>query len=374
MQTITEKETLDEIRHTLKCFGLPHEEISVELIENGHINSTYKVHIIRNGIEKPYIVQAVNTYVFKNPVDMMDNIGKVTAHIKKKLIERGEQNIERKVLHFCSTNEGFYYVHGSQNRFWRAYAFVENSKTYDKVENPQLLFNAGRAFGEFQMMLSDFPMNQLRDTIPDFHNTKKRMAAFFDSVYNDFCGRVKDIQPEIQFFKDRIDVAEKLINLQEKGVIPLRVTHNDTKYNNILMDSETNEALCVIDLDTVMPGLAAYDFGDAIRFAASTAAEDETDLSKVSINLEYFEAFTKGFIGACGRFFTPAEIDTMAWGARIITMELASRFLSDYINGDKYFRIHRPGQNLDRARCQIQLVFDMEQKFDKMCAIVDKYR
>ena len=257
------------------------------------------------------------------------------------------------------------------NDYWRVCHFVVNSVTYETVENSKVLFSAGYAFGRFQYMFSDLPMERLYDTIPDFHNTRKRMDALFETVALDPMDRVKDLKDEIAFFEKYRNTASKLIDMLEMGELPLRVTHNDTKYNNILMDKDTSEPLCVIDLDTVMPGLTMYDFGDAIRFAANTAVEDETDLTKVGLNMEHYEEFTKGFMTASKSFLTKNEIDNMALGAIVITIELASRFLADHINGDKYFRIHKENHNLDRARCQIKLAQDMLDKYDMMCKIVN---
>jgi hypothetical protein len=241
------------------------------------------------------------------------------------------------------------------------------------VEDSKILRSAGYAFGRFQHLLSDFPMDRLYYTIPDFHNTRKRLKDLFDITAKDPLERTRECQQEIRFFERYREIATKLDDMLEKGEMPLRVTHNDTKYNNILMDRDTCEPLCVIDLDTVMPGLAVHDFGDAIRFAANTAAEDETDLSRVRLNMENYEEFARGFIKASKGFLTDNEIGNMALGAIVITIELASRFLADHIGGDKYFRIHREGHNLQRARCQIKLAEDMLSKYDDMCKIVEKY-
>ena len=362
-----------DLKRVCKVFNLPGEYECYKQFDNGHINKTYLVNLKEpDNIIKQYIIQSINGYVFKDPTIVMHNIKEVTSHIREKIKSEGG-DINREIINFLYIKEGINYFSDENKNFWRVYPFIDKSITFEKVENETMLFNAGNAFGKFQRMLSDFPMCKLKDTIPNFHNTKKRLEDFFNTVEEDPEGRAKELKDEIEFFRERRSIASKLIDMQESGDLPLRVTHNDTKYNNILMDINTNEALCVIDLDTVMPGLSAYDFGDAIRFAASTAAEDETDLSKVNINMNYYEAFTKGFIGASKGFFTANEIDNMAWGAVIITLELASRFLADHINGDKYFRIHRPNQNLDRARNQMQLVLAMEQNFKQMCDIVKMY-
>ena len=358
----------------LERFQVKGKRVVTEQLKNGHINCTFRVtvELDEDNDYKVFVIQAINTYVFKNPLLVMGNIGAVTNHIKNKYEKMGE-NSYRKVLDFLYTADGDNYYADDKGHFWRAYVFVEDSLSYDISDDPKVLYNTGLAFGKFQQMLSDFPAEQLGITIPDFHNTPKRMNDFFDAVEKDEMGRCKDIAEEIEFFASRRDMLCRLQNLLEEGKLPLRVTHNDTKCNNVLVDDHTGEPLCVIDLDTIMPGLSVFDFGDAVRFACSTAAEDETDLSKVSLNLNLYESFTEGFIGELKGFFGETELENMAWGALIITIELASRFLKDHIEGDKYFRIHHENHNLERARNQIALAKDMEKKFDKMCEIVKKY-
>ncbi len=335
---------------------------------NGHINDTYRVLLrIDNTTEKEYIFQRINDYVFKEPIKVMRNIKEISLHTQPKITEDTCD-----IITFLDNKAGKNYtiVNGD---YWRVCYYVKNSAAFDYVEDSKVLYSAGYAFGRFQELLSDLPMDKLYVTIPDFHNTKKRLNSFFEMVSLDPLGRVKDVKEEIAFFEEQRELASSLVELQETGELPLRVTHNDTKYNNILMDKDSLEPLCVIDLDTVMPGLAAYDFGDAIRFAANTAVEDEPELSKVSLNMENYEEFTRGFMTACQGSLTQKEVDTMALGAIVITIELASRFLLDHLNGDKYFRLHRPNHNLDRARCQIKLAQDMLEKLDVMNEIVKKY-
>ncbi|HHX72066.1 MAG TPA: aminoglycoside phosphotransferase family protein [Clostridiales bacterium] len=354
-------------------FPLAGRLIKIIPIIQGHINTTYRLITEDDeGIPHSYALQAINQYVFKNPEEVMENICAVTAHLHKKILAAGG-NPEREALTVIYAKDGKSFHIDERGEYWRIYHFIRGASTYDTVQNARHLYNAGYAFGRFQTLLADFPIHTLKDTIPDFHNTKKRMADFFAAVEKDECGRVKDVLPEIEFFRERANEASRLVDMQALGLLPLRVTHNDTKYNNIMIDDETGEALCVIDLDTVMPGLAAYDYGDAIRFAASTAAEDETDLSLVNLDMHLFEQFTAGFVGATTGFLTKAEIENLPWGARLITLELASRFLKDHLEGDKYFRIHRENHNLDRARNQMKLVLEMEKHFDEMCAITSKY-
>lgn len=357
-----------QVQQVASAFGLSESLESIHPVENGHINRTYRV--IADG--KSYIVQRINGYVFSRPADIMENIEHVTAHIRKKLQAEG-RDPQRGTLNYLHDRQGRNYMVDESGDYWRVCPYIEGTRSYEQVENLHMLESAGYAFGEFQRMLSDYPMDQLHETIVDFHNTKKRLDDFFAMVKADPLGRAGEIQDDIQFFIDRRESAAKFMPMQQRGELPLRVTHNDTKYNNILIDSHTFEAVCVIDLDTVMPGLSVYDFGDAIRFAASTALEDETDLSKVSINMDYFEAFTRGFMQASGGAFTQAEVDNMAQGCINITVELASRFLMDHINGDQYFAIHRPNHNLQRARNQMKLAMEMEKHLDEMNAIVRKF-
>lgn len=358
----------DQIQQVVSAFGLSQAPDGIYPVENGHINRTYRVTV--DG--KSYIVQRINGYVFNRPADIMENIEHVTAHIRKKLEAEG-RDPERGTLNYLHDNQGNNYIVDESGDYWRVCPYIEGTRSYEQVENLHMLESAGYAFGEFQRMLSDYPMDQLHETIVDFHNTRKRLDDFFAMVEADPLGRAAEVQEDIRFFADRRESAARFMPMLQSGELPLRVTHNDTKYNNILIDSHTFEAVCVIDLDTVMPGLSVYDFGDAIRFAASTALEDETDLSKVSINMDYFEAFTRGFMQASGGAFTPAEIENMAQGCINITIELASRFLMDHINGDKYFAIHRPNHNLERARNQMKLVMEMEKRLDEMNAIVHRY-
>lgn len=365
--------TENQLAEVLKKFCVKGSIVVTEQLKAGHINGTYKVAVEHEyGEYKVYVAQAINTYVFNNPVQIMKNIDAVTAHIKKKYEELGESS-DRRVLDFLHTEEGKNYYYDSDGNFWRVYVFVSDSTTFNIFDDPKVIYNAGVGFGRFQKLLADFPIEKIGVTIPDFHNTRKRMDDFFDAVEKDEMGRCKDIQEEIEFLRTRRKTACRLQDMLENGELPLRVTHNDTKCNNVLIDNTTGEAICVIDLDTMMPGLSVFDFGDAVRFATNTAAEDETDISKVSVNIELYEQFCRGFIGELKGFFDSVEIENMAWGALIITIELASRFLKDHIEGDKYFRIHHPNHNLERARNQIALAKDMEKKFDKMCEIVRKY-
>ena len=281
--------------------------------------------------------------------------------------------IRDSVLSFLTAEDGHPYLYTNDRDFWRVYRFVDDARAYDMIEKPVHFYEAGRAFGEFQGWLSDFPVGILVETIPHFHDTVRRMADFRRAVRENQAGRRDDAEDEIAFSLDRENEAGTIVELLASGDIPYRVTHNDTKINNILFDAATDKALCVIDLDTVMPGTSVYDFGDAVRSGASTAREDEEDLSKVHFDLGMFERFTKGFLEETRGLLTPEEIRLLPLGAKIITLELASRFLADYLDGDVYFKIHRPDHNLVRARNQIRLVQEMEETFPDMEEIVSRY-
>ena len=354
-------------------FMVDGEVLTVEPLTSGHINTTYCVKVkSASGEICQYTLQRINQYVFHDPVAVMENISNVTAHIKKSLAAEGG-DIERESLTVVLTRDGYPYYLDADNEYWRLYRYIGNAHTLNFVQNPRQLYNAGFGFGRFQKMLSDFPLETLHETIPQFHNTKLRYEQLMDAVARDECGRAASVLPEIAFFQAREQELSMLVHMTETGEMPLRVTHNDTKFNNILIDDETNEALSVIDLDTVMPGLLVHDFGDAIRYAANTAEEDETDLARVSIDLEAYRHFADGFLSALHDRITPVEFRMLPWGAKIITMELSMRFLADHLNGDKYFKIHRKNHNLDRARCQLKLAQSMEEHFDEMFQLIEQY-
>lgn len=344
-----------------KLYGIKGEINSFSKINNGHINETYYV-LIEN---RPYVFQKVNTYVFKNPVSVMNNIMMIDNFVRN-----NNKKSVCKIINFLVNDEYKNYTITDDGEFWRLCIFEENTVTFEIVEDATILRSSGYAFGDFLNVISDFPTEKLNITIPDFHNTKKRLENLFEVIRLDENNRAKDVKEEIKIFEKHYDFCCKLTNMTDAGKLPLRPVHNDTKYNNILLNKDTLKPVCVLDLDTIMPGLVAHDFGDAIRFAANRAAEDETDLSKVYLDMDYFKEFTKGFTDAVGYFMTDAETETLALGAPTITYELASRFLADHINGDKYFTIHRENHNLDRARCQMKLANDMMEKLDQMCEFV----
>ena len=343
---------------------------SYEVITMGNINTTYKMNFRReDGSLKSFILQKINTYVFRQPEQIMSNIDLVTTYIREH--ERADAPDGRVTLHYHHTLDRSNYYYDGADNFWRLCNFID-SVTYNSCQDLSVLRAAGEAFGNFQNQLAGFDASLLYETIPNFHNTKKRLADFFRLVEEDPCHRVQEVQPEINFIASMREVASRLSDMLAAGEIPLRVTHNDTKINNVLFGRQDNRPLVVIDLDTVMPGLAMHDFGDAVRFAANTAEEDEADLSKVSLDLERYRAFAEGFIGATAGCLTRQELDTMALGALTIAVELGMRFLEDYINGDKYFKTRYPGHNLVRARCQLHLARDMQRKLPEMNAIVQQ--
>lgn len=344
-------------------FRLPGELYSYDVITIGNINSTYKVTYIRpNNTLKSYLFQKVNTHVFKNPVEIMENIDRVTTHIR-------ERYPDQTTLHFYHTDEGRNYYIYNEDAFWRIINYVD-SVTFNSSEDLGVIESTGKAFGRFQTQLSELDGAVLHETIPDFHNTKKRLDTLFTHAEEDACGRVSEVVEEVVYIASVREKAAELSIRFANGEIPKRVTHNDTKCNNVLFDRVTKEPIVVIDLDTIMPGMSMYDFADAVRFIANTAEEDEPDTSKVSFDTDKFRAFAKGFIGACHHSLEPVEIGNLIKATFSITVELASRFLDDYITGDHYFRCITPKHNLVRTRCQLQLAKDIESKWDELERIV----
>lgn len=340
----------------------------IEPYGSGHINSTWlAVHKSADGKEVKNLMQKISTVAFKKPDELMQNIVGVTEFLRDKVEEDG-------TLTVVPTLDGKSYYVDDLDNYWRVYKFIDNATAYQQIENDNDFYTCGVAFGEFQQTLAEYPAEKLFETIPNFHNTPSRFADFKKALAEDKMGRAKDVQPEIDFVLAHECKADAITSKLESGEIPYRVTHNDTKLNNILIDDATGKAKCVIDLDTVMPGAAAYDFGDSIRFGASTGAEDETDLSKISVDVHLFEVFAKGYLSTANKFLTPAEKDSLVTGAYLMTLECGVRFLTDYLNGDVYFKIHREHQNLDRCRTQFKLVSDMEAKEAELRAIVNSIK
>ncbi len=340
----------------------------IEPYGSGHINSTWlAIHKSADGKETKNLMQKISTVAFKNPEQLMENIVGVTEFLRDKVEEDG-------TLTVIPTLDGKNFYLDEFGSYWRVYKFIENATAYQQIENDNDFYTCGLAFGEFQQMLAEYPAEKLYETIVNFHNTPSRFADFKKALAEDKMGRAKDVQDEINFVLAHECKADAITSKLESGEIPYRVTHNDTKLNNILIDDATGKAKCVIDLDTVMPGAAAYDFGDSIRFGASTGAEDETDLSKISVDVHLFEVFAKGYLSTANKFLTPAEKDSLVTGAYLMTLECGVRFLTDYLNGDVYFKIHRENHNLDRCRTQFKLVADMEEKEAELRAIVNSIK
>ena len=362
-----------KIEFLCRKFGIEGNYLRYEIINNGHINTTYKVYFFRDGEEKDYILQKLNTYVFKNPVQVMDNISSVTEYIRAK-IKLGGISAKRFVLHYNKNIEdGNYYIVGEDGEFWRLCRYIDDSVTFNETDNLTVFEECGKAFGNFQLHLADYPVKSLHIAIPHFHNTVNRYAIFKDSIEKNESGRANLVKAEIEDYLSFEDIATKMYKMQCQGELPLKVTHNDTKLNNVLFDEKTFHNLAVVDLDTVMPGLIAFDFGDAIRFGANTCAEDATDLAKVKIDMNKYESFTKGFVETVGKTLSKTEVSTLALGALTMTVECGVRFLTDYIDGDKYFKVAHANHNLDRARCQLALAKDMLLHLDEMQKIVEKY-
>ena len=359
------KEEFLRLKEIAEGFDIPGSFVTAEVITNGNINSTYAVEFKTAVGLKKYILQRVNTYVFKNPEQIMSNIAHVTYHIAEKVKKMSAEDAVITLKFYDNKASKLNYYDDGEGNFWRICDFID-SVTMNESNDTAVMKALGEAFGDFQNMLSDFDAKYLYETIPDFHNTKKRLDTLFADAEKDEAGRVASVKKELDFFRENRELAGKLTDMFEKGEIPARVTHNDTKLNNVLFDKEGKRPIAIIDLDTVMPGLTSSDYGDAVRFACSTAAEDETDLAKISLDMDKFKAFTEGFVGKTAASLTKKELETLPLGAITITIELASRFLDDYINGDKYFKTRHVKHNLERAICQITLAKDMLDKREQM--------
>lgn len=361
----------ETITSAIAAFCLKGSPLEARTYGNGHINDTFLVTCSDDGTERKYILQRMNHSIFRNPQALMENVAGVTSYLQNKIRERNGDP-DRETLSVVKTKTGENYFEDSLHNFWRVFPFIDNTFCLEKVENARDFYDCAVAFGDFQRQLAEYPAETLHETIPLFHYTPSRFQDFKKAVADDPLGRGASVRHEIDFALAREADTHALTDLLEKGELPLRVTHNDTKLNNILFDNDTRKALCVIDLDTVMPGLSLYDFGDSIRTGASTGAEDETDLSKIELDLSLFETFTEGFLKGCAGSLTPLEIKMLPMGAKLMTYECGIRFLADHLVGDVYFKIHRENHNLDRARTQFKLVEDMEKKWGEMAEIVER--
>ncbi len=360
---------MKKIESVINSFLQGGRTVSVEEINAGNINSTYKVVYELDGKKSAYIFQSINTYVFKKTEQLMENVVKVIDHIDAKL-DKNDPDYDRKLLRFLKTPEGGYIYNAADGSCWRAYLFVDGVTAHNFIKDPTMFYEAGRGFGEFQKQLFDFPADELYETIPNFHNTKSRYFDFLAAVEEDRAGRAKSVKAEIDFLVERKDMMSAIVDMLESGELPARVTHNDTKLNNVLLDDVSGKAICVIDLDTVMPGSSLYDYGDAIRYGANTAAEDEADLSKIKLDMELFKLFTRGFVEETMSTLDKNEIRILPLGAKVMTCELVMRFLTDYLNGDVYFKASDPEHNLRRARAQMKLLLEIEKNYEDMLDFV----
>lgn len=363
----------ERLQETLAAYDFGAPLVGAVRFGQGHINDTFCVHTQpEEGDCKQFILQRVSSAAFSNPDALMANIAGVTDYLRR-VIAEGGGDPARETLSVLRTRDGKTYYTDSDGRAWRVSPFIENTICLQCAETPEQFYASAKAFGRFQRMLKDYPADTLHETIARFHDTENRLANLQKAVAEDKMGRVKDVTEELAFVRAREADCSVALDALRAGTLPLRVTHNDTKLNNVLMDKKSGEGVCVIDLDTVMPGLAINDYGDSIRFGANHSAEDERDLAKVNFDLTLFETYTRGFLEGAGGIFTPAELEYFPWGAKLMTLECGMRFLTDYLEGDQYFKIHRDGQNLDRCRTQFKLVSDMERCWDQMQAIVKKY-
>ena len=362
-----------DVREIASHFEIEGDLQELEPFGSGHINDTFRARYVSDH-SHDYLHQRINHHVFKSPEKVMDNMQKVTAHVWDKLSKAGEKDPGRRCLRLIPRPDGGLLHKDSDGNYWRTMDCISGVETFDTVQNPDQAYQAARAFGRFQRLLLDFSPDELHDTIPDFHHTPRRFNRFLEVVEIDPVGRVSGVLGEVQFLKDHQFETTRLLDLHDQGELPLRVTHNDTKLNNVLFDGETGEGICVVDLDTVMPGLALYDFGDLVRTAATTAAEDEVDLGRVRMDLGLFRELVRGYLDAVGSHLEEAELSNLAFSARLITLEIGMRFLTDHLEGDIYFKTHREGHNLDRARNQFALVRSMEAQAPEMEGVVEEFR
>ena len=337
---------------------------------NGHINDTYLTRCDQSGLQTRFIIQRINDHVFKEPVKLMENVSRVTTHALEMLLSEHHPEAHRRTLTCIPTHDGKHYTIDTDGNYWRAYPFIERARGYDELTCNKQAYQAARAFGRFQNLAASLGGERLHETIPDFHHTPKRLEALEKAIADDPLGRVAEVQAEIDFARARADDCPRITDKIASGEIPERVTHNDTKLNNVLLDEVTSAAICVIDLDTTMPGSALYDFGDMVRSCCPTTAEDETDLDKIDIQLDRFEALVKGYLSAA-HFLKPSEIEELAFSGKLITLECGMRFLTDYLQGDHYFKIHHPEHNLERTRSQFTFVKVIEDKLSEMEGIVE---
>jgi len=365
-----QEKQLQDISRQFQIYG---EILHAETCKIGHINETYSATYDQGGTKVRYIHQKINTTVFKKPVALMENVMRVTTHVRKKLEAGGAADLTRRSLIVVPTRDGKSFYRNGGGECWRTFVFVEGVQTFEAVQSPAQAFEAGKAFGEFQHLLVDLPDERLSETIPDFHHTRKRFGVLKNAIQKDHFNRAKFARPEIEFAIKHEPLVDVILTAMARGKIPERITHNDTKFNNVMLDSQTGQAMCVVDLDTVMPGCALYDFGDMVRTTTSPTLEDERDLSKVKMQMPMFKKLAEGYLCAAAQFLTKAEKALISFSGKLITFEIGIRFLTDYLTGDTYFRIHRPDHNLDRCRTQFKLVESIERQEAAMQRYVDQF-
>jgi Ser/Thr protein kinase RdoA (MazF antagonist) len=361
-----------QLQQISKQFQIYGEILHAETCKIGHINETYSATYDQGGMRVRYIHQKINPTVFKDPVSLMKNVVRITGHLRRKLEALNVRDLTRRCLTLVPTRDGQSAYCNESGECWRTFVFVEGVQTFESAQSPQQAYQAGKAFGFFQSLLVDFPGPRLVETIPHFHHTRKRFEALQKAVRKDHFNRAQSASAEIQFALQREPMVDVILQALACGKIPERITHNDTKFNNVMLDIVTGEAMCVVDLDTVMPGCVLYDFGDMVRTSTSPTMEDELDLSKVRMQMPMFKKLAEGYLSTAGRFLTKAEKSYIAFAGKLITLTIGLRFLTDYLVGDTYFRIHRPGHNLDRCRTQFKLVESIEQQEEEMQTYVDK--
>lgn len=371
---MTREEHCTKIEEAMDNIAFKGTLIDYERYGNGLINDTFVTHYrLEDGSVIRYILQRMNHDTFKQPEKLMENVAGITEFLKRKILQNNG-DVNRETMNIIPTRDGKTFYKDSIGSYWRAFVFIEDTTCFDIVEKPDDFYQSAIAFGHFQKLLADYPAETLHEIIPNFHNTPARFEALKKAVREDILDRVKEVTEEIAFVMAREEFTYTLMNLHAEGRLPLKVAHNDTKLNNIMFDNKTGKAICVIDLDTIMPGFSVNDFGDSIRFGASTGAEDEPDLSKVNFDLALYELYTKGFLEGCNGSITDTEKDMLPVAAKMMTFECGMRFLTDYLQGDTYFRINHEKHNLDRSRTQFKLVSDMEKHWETMYEIVNKYR
>lgn len=361
----------EQLRHVSRKFQIYGEIRHAELCKIGHINETYTATYDQGGVPVRYVHQKINKGVFRRPVQVMKNLMRVTRHIRGQLEDEQAKEVTRRVITVVPTRDDKAYYRDRNGDYWRTFVFVEGVETFEAVETPKQAYQAAFAFGQFQRQLVDLPEPRLHETIPHFHDSRKRFAALQAAIQRDHFNRAASAKPEIEFALRQEKMVGVILDAMAAGKIPERITHNDTKFNNVMLDEKTGEAMCVVDLDTVMPGCALYDFGDMVRTTTSPTLEDELDLSKVQMRMPMFKQLAKGYLDATRSFITKAERDLIAFSGKLITFTIGIRFLTDYLSGDTYFRVHRPHHNLDRARTQFKLVESISRKEESMRKYVD---